>query len=424
MPNVSGPPQQAGQRNPPWPCQNFQMKLAAKRLSRVEVSADASNQHEFNAGLLRSSLDLPDDKVTGELEITYAGGQQAEPDGESCAYSLYNARVGKPRSSEFRLYFASSQLQALAGEGDILIVVRPAEGFDLKALIVAANSPLGGTLSAILGEDGVELGQRFRRISAAIKATDLAHLLAEVAEPLESLTGADLVQYADPDFLRTVISAGELPDTKAMAKQAAAIVQRVGIRASDADEELDTLLIVETGLFRYLEQEIGQKALDTLAGGGRLQFDAAVDLVMSRLQSRKSRRGRSLQHHFSSVLTGRGIKYCDACATESGELPDFIVPGCDQYNDPTYPAERLRMVACKSTIKERWGQILKEADRIPDKYVLTLDAGLTDDLVSRMVQKRLALFLPRRIRETAYAGRPAARHLGTVTNLIGRLESI
>jgi hypothetical protein len=30
-------------------------------------------------------------------------------------------------------------------------------------------------------------------------------------------------------------------------------------------------------------------------------------------------------------------------------------------------------------LKERWGHILKEANRIGEKYVLTLDPGLTED---------------------------------------------
>jgi hypothetical protein len=400
------------------------VRIAAKRLSLVEVSEEASNQHEFNAGLLRTSLGLPANKVTGEIEFTYVGGQQAEPAGESCAYSLYQSRAGKPRSPEYRLYFASSQLQSLARVGDILIVIRSDDSYRLKGLIVSADSLLGNTLSSILSAEGTELDHRFRQIKAAIKSTELAHLLAEVAEPLESMASADLVQFADAEFLRRVIEDGKLPDTKAMAEQAALVVLRARVCGIDPDDELDALLTAETGLFRYLEQEIGQKALDSLAGGGRLEFDAAVDLVMSQLQSRKSRRGHSLQNHFGAILARHGIPYSSPCETENGETPDFMIPGCAQYHDSLFPPDRLRMVACKSTIKERWGQILKEAEKIPDKYVLTLDAKLTDDLVSRMVLSRLVVFLPRRIRDAAYTGRTALNQLGTVTDLLEQLHSV
>ena len=41
------------------------MRLAAKLLSAVEVSEDASHQHEFHAGELRKALAFPDDRYRG-----------------------------------------------------------------------------------------------------------------------------------------------------------------------------------------------------------------------------------------------------------------------------------------------------------------------------------------------------------------------
>jgi hypothetical protein len=44
------------------------------------------------------------------------------------------------------------------------------------------------------------------------------------------------------------------------------------------------------------------------------------------------------------------------------------------------------MVACKSTARERWAQVLKEADRVAEKYLLTMDEDLTDDQIRRWLQ--------------------------------------
>jgi hypothetical protein len=389
----------------------------------VEVSADASHQHEFNAGLLRTSLGFPEQKVTGNIEFTYVTSMKAEPIGESCSYSVYNARAGKPRAAEYRLYFASTELQATATASDILILVRPDDGFDLKGLIVSSGSELGRTLTAILEDDGVELNKRFRQISAAIKTADLTHLLAEAAEPLESLNSLEFVRLADSDFLMRALQSGKLPGTKAMAAQATLIVRKAGLSGGDPDEELHSLLRVETTLFRYLEQEIGQSALDRIGSSGRIDFNQAVALVMSQLQSRKSRRGHSLQHHFADILTRYHISFSPQCETEHGETPDFVIPGCKEYRDAAFPADRLRMVACKSTLKERWGQILKEAQRIPKKYVLTLDTGLTDDVIDRITKNQLVLFLPKPLLVEAYGGRSAAGWLRTVAELLSQLKA-
>ena len=172
-----------------------------------------------------------------------------------------------------------------------------------------------------------------------------------------------------------------------------------------------------------MEARIGQRSLDALSAAGRISFADATLLVMSQLQSRKSRRGQSLQNHFSAVLDTRRIPYGPQCRTEGKETPDFIVPGCSQYSDPRFPSGSLRMVACKSTLKERWRQILREAERIPEKYVLTLDASLTDDGVVQMMASGLRLFLPEPVIRANFVGRKIEADLGNVANLVGCLEA-
>jgi len=81
------------------------------------------------------------------------------------------------------------------------------------------------------------------------------------------------------------------------------------------------------------------------------------------------------------------------------------------------------MVACKSRVKERWGQILKEAERIPGKYLLTLDEALTDDGVARMLSSQLTVFLPKPIIERAYAASPIRNRVETVSALINSLQA-
>ena len=145
------------------------------------------------------------------------------------------------------------------------------------------------------------------------------------------------------------------------------------------DEALYHGMEAESDIYFEIEHQIQSRKLARLQDGGA-DLTEVTTFVLSMLQSRKSRRGQSLQNHFGALLDREGIPYSAQCRTEPGETPDFIVPSCTAYHDPHYAAERLRLVACKTTSRERWRQILSEGDRVANKYLLTVDPGLTSTL--------------------------------------------
>jgi len=80
------------------------------------------------------------------------------------------------------------------------------------------------------------------------------------------------------------------------------------------------------------------------------------------------------------------------------------------------------MVARKSKVRERWRLILEEADRIPEKYLLTLDPALTDDTLTKMIGSWLRVFLPEQVIRTHYVGRKIEGNLATVARLVETLQ--
>jgi hypothetical protein len=98
-----------------------------------------------------------------------------------------------------------------------------------------------------------------------------------------------------------------------------------------------------------------------------------------------------------------------------------MVPGCHAYADPDFPADRLRAISCKSTLKERWMEIVPEARRVRTKFVLTLDDKLTDNVIESMVRQGVRPFLPERVLD-AYTGRPTQNLLSSVSDLIDELR--
>lgn len=125
----------------------------------------------------------------------------------------------------------------------------------------------------------------------------------------------------------------------------------------------------------------------------------SVDLFLAKaqtiLQRRKSRSGRSLELQLQTIFSEEGIPCAFQPTTESGRRPDFIFPSQAAYDDLDYPADRLRMLAAKTTVKERWRQAIDEADRIPTKHIFTLQEGVSERQFAQMRETNIRLVVPR-----------------------------
>lgn len=62
------------------------------------------------------------------------------------------------------------------------------------------------------------------------------------------------------------------------------------------------------------------------------------------------------------LFTRRGLRFTPQARTEASNQPDFIFPGEREYHDATFNAALLVMLGVKSTSKDRWRQVLTEAD--------------------------------------------------------------
>jgi hypothetical protein len=86
--------------------------------------------------------------------------------------------------------------------------------------------------------------------------------------------------------------------------------------------------------------------------------------------------------------------------TENRSKPDFLFPSAEAYADTTFSASRLTMLGVKSTCKDRWRQILAEADRIPEKHLLTLEPAISRQQTNEMREKGVRLVVPRELHGT------------------------
>lgn len=129
-------------------------------------------------------------------------------------------------------------------------------------------------------------------------------------------------------------------------------------------------------------------------------MDSFIGFSLSVQNRRKSRVGLALENHLELVFTECGIRYSRAAVTENKSKPDFIFPGQAEYHDPAFNPLKLTMLGVKSTCKDRWRQVLAEADRIERKHLLTLEAAISGNQTDEMQAKNLQLVLPRSLHDT------------------------
>lgn len=154
---------------------------------------------------------------------------------------------------------------------------------------------------------------------------------------------------------------------------------------------------------------------------GFTSVDGFLSLAQTILQSRKSRSGNSLELHVREIMKEEGMvagaSFTHKPVVDGGKRPDFIFPSQAAYDDPSFPAERLRMLAAKTTLKDRWRQILREANRIPNKHLITLQEGVSVPQFNEMTEAGVKLVVPYHLhRSYPKAIRP---HLITFESFLG-----
>ena len=162
-------------------------------------------------------------------------------------------------------------------------------------------------------------------------------------------------------------------------------------------EEMQYILIKWTDqeytLFRALEQA----RYGSIVAAGFASVDDFVVMANQVLNRRKSRAGKSLEHHLAAIFDENKIQYTAQAVTEGNKKPDFLFPSEEAYHDLTFSIEKLCTLAAKTTCKDRWRQILNEADRLRDenKYLCTMQQGISAAQMDEMQAEKVVLVVPK-----------------------------
>ncbi len=203
-------------------------------------------------------------------------------------------------------------------------------------------------------------------------------------EKLSSLIQDTLQLYAD------------FPDTVRMTQLARTIynkVHQVTDKQICSAPDLHLLKWIETEffLFRGFEEKIYAPVYTSPFA----DCQALIDFSNSILNRRKSRAGKSLERHLATIFTASGLAFEEQVVTEDKKRPDFIFPGFDAYHNLLFPTDKLVFLGAKTTCKDRWRQVLNEADRIETKYLFTLQQGISKNQLKEMRNEKLKLVVPK-----------------------------
>lgn len=173
----------------------------------------------------------------------------------------------------------------------------------------------------------------------------------------------------------------------------------------------------EFELFRSVEQALELPFIRA----GFTTIEDFVSRAQTILQRRKRRAGQSLELHMREIfIEERLVENVDFSwqpTSEGSKKPDFLFPSEAAYQNATFPASGLRMLAVKTTCKDRWRQILNEADRIPNKHLLTLQEGVSKSQFQEMTGAGVQLVVPaQRVKSFPASVQP---HLQTLESFIG-----
>jgi hypothetical protein len=120
-----------------------------------------------------------------------------------------------------------------------------------------------------------------------------------------------------------------------------------------------------------------------------------IKIANTILQRRKSRAGSSLEHHLCEIFNNFPLMYSSQKKTEGSKQPDFLFPAAENYHNKLFDEKKLTMLAAKTTCKDRWRQILNEADRIKNKHLFTLQQGISATQLEEMYRHNVILVVPR-----------------------------
>lgn len=364
---------------------DFFKEIGAKRLSEVEVKEDKSNQHELN-GINDFREIFGTEKVISNANFIYISDDEDDILSNKVEITWYDARLNHPHRTEYRLYYQTNDVMSNAQPNDLCIIGK-LKNDTFLIIVCKEGSTAEKQLTWLFGLEEVR----------QIVVKDLSkenNELGFASKYILSIIGLDPIEESS-DYLKVLLKkfGSQFPSTFEFSEFARSTMEDFSI-----DENPDKLLLAclerEEMLFRTLERHIVESKLKEGFGKSGADVDEFVQFSLSVQNRRKSRAGLGFENQLAHIFRLHNIQFTKKGKTENNYEPDFLFPGIEKYKDDTFKAEQLTMLGLKTSAKERWRQILPEANRIWPKHLITLEPSISKNQTDQMKVENLQLVIP------------------------------
>jgi hypothetical protein len=360
-----------------------------KTLAQVDLPG-GSNQHEINGVSTVKEFFETDQPISGTINWHYFS-DVSETLQSTGNFKFYDARaksVERTGRTEWRMYY-TGEFISCANPGDILVLARALDG-KIFGLVFQNNSSWLRTARVLFQfEDATPRMQLIT--SEDLQGQELEFAKRQILEELGIEISIPSLEADDEIAARELALANEarrdFPSTGRMSELAQSLVE---VDSMDADTALVAFIDREERIFRAIEKILVTIKLNE----GFLSVDDFISYSLSVQNRRKSRMGYALQNHLSKIFIDNQLRFDPQVITEGRNKPDFIFPGRREYRDVEFNAGLLVMLASKSSCKERWTQILGEAERIPNKHLCTLEQAISVEQTRAMKVRNVTLVIP------------------------------
>lgn len=359
------------------------------------MDSGRSNQHEFNGS--KALKELFGTGVKTEYTAVFLYLTDDESIRAEGKLTWYDSRANHPTRSEWRMYYPSSEVTEQASPGDSLFICKKVDN-TLLVIIAAGDSIIESQLYWLFDIQS-SMDNKFKIQSAfRVETTETDFVIKMILDELGIESRDALAEQYYESMLEKFH--GNFPKTKEFSEFARSTVQGID-SVAEPDDALIKWFNREWDLFKLMEKYQIEKSLrQMIETGNGIDVQKFLAYSLSVQNRRKSRAGYSLENHISKILDDNHITYSRTPVTENKARPDFIFPGIEYYNNLAYPAEYLTMLGAKSTCKDRWRQVLSEAERIDIKHLLTLEAAISENQIIEMKARNLQLVVPLSIHAT------------------------
>lgn len=366
---------------------NYFESIAVKKLTEVEANIEVSNQHEFN-GVSQLKSIFGKQRIKVESSFLYITDQETLiVDG---FLTWYDARENHPTRSEYRLYFPTNIVTESSSTNDLLIIAK-LRNDKFVTIISKAGSTIENQLIWLFG-----LSNELRDFDTKIFEDQTDKELSLASKLILEELGIE-ARSTNTNFLDIIFEefGEEFPSTFDFSSFARSTLPEVS-SLDDPDSALVTWIEREEILFKTLEEYKVSKKLEE----GFESVDSFIQYSLSVHNRRKSRIGYALEYHLAKIFDDYGLSYSHGKITENRSKPDFIFPSIESYHNDKYPIARLTMLGVKSTCKDRWRQVLSEAERLAKKNLFTLEPSISVHQTDEMQSNNLQLVIPEILKST------------------------